>query len=99
MKFLKYYIEPFIKTFDFNGKSSLKEFWLFFLLNIIASIFIGIIRGLTDYQALREIYLTLTLIPFIALGFRRLNDAGITKWLFLLPFINLILACFPGKKS
>src|SRR5690554_7956675 len=98
MKFLKYYIEPFIKTFDFNGKSSLKEFWLFFLLNIIASIFIGIIRGLTDYQALREIYLTLTLIPFIALGFRRLNDAGITNCFFLFRFIILFLPFFHERK-
>ncbi|SDX52635.1 DUF805 domain-containing protein [Aequorivita viscosa] len=99
MKLLNYYIKPFKYIFDFNGKSSLKEFWLFFLINIIVSIFIGIIRGLTGYHTLREIFLIITLLPFIALGFRRLNDAGITKWLFLIPFVNLVLACFPKKKE
>lgn len=96
---MNYYFEPFKKIFDFNGKSSLKEFWMYFLLNIVASILIGVIRGFTDYHILREIFLIVTLLPFIALGFRRLNDAGINRWLFLLPFINIILACFPKNEA
>jgi uncharacterized membrane protein YhaH (DUF805 family) len=38
------------------------------------------------------------MIPFITLGFRRLNDAKFSKWLFLIPVVNLILAAFPSKE-
>jgi uncharacterized membrane protein YhaH (DUF805 family) len=38
------------------------------------------------------------IIPYMAIGFRRLNDAGINKFLFLIPFVGLILAVYPSKK-
>jgi len=36
-------------------------------------------------------------VPFISLGFRRMNDANLSKWLSLIPLVNLILAGFPSK--
>ena len=96
---MKYYIKPFKKMLDFTGKSTNKEFWLFFLFHVIISGIIGFLRGLTGIEYLNEIYFICTLLPFIALGFRRLNDAGYNKWLFLIPFLNIVLACLPKKES
>jgi uncharacterized membrane protein YhaH (DUF805 family) len=34
-------------------------------------------------------------LPLITLGFRRLNDAGYNKWLFLIPIAGVLLATTP----
>jgi uncharacterized membrane protein YhaH (DUF805 family) len=72
---MKYIITPFIKRFDFKGKATIKEFWLFFIAQTILFICLGFIGGLTGYQLLGKIFLLISLIPFLALGFRRLNYA------------------------
>lgn len=95
---MNYYLKPFKKTFDFNGKSTNKEFWIFFLINLILSMLLGFFRGPLNIPAyVGDIFRGIILLPNIALGFRRLNDAGINKWLFLIPIVNFILAGFPSK--
>ena len=94
---MKYLIDPFKKMLDFNGKSSLKEFWIFYIIFIILSIISGIISGITKLEEIKTIFSLIMLLPFLSLGFRRLNDAGYNKWLFLIPFVNLILASFNKK--
>ncbi len=94
---MNYYIEPFKNIFNFSGKSSRKEFWYFFLINILISILIGVIKSIIGVYNLGYYYELLILIPFISLGFRRLKDAGISSWLFIFPVLNLVLATFPSK--
>ena len=95
---MKYFINAIKKWNDFTGKTDLKSFWLFFLFFSLSAIPIGVIRYITGFENLYSVYSTIMLIPFAAIGFRRLNDAGINKYLFLIPFVNLILAAFPGKE-
>ena len=33
-------------------------------------------------------------LPFIALGFRRVQDTGKSGWLFLIPIVNFVIAGF-----
>ena len=65
----------------FKGRASRKEYWICFLIHIyfviITSIFIPI----------WIIYLIVTLIPTLALGFRRMHDIGKSGWLLLLQII------------
>ena len=96
---MKYFIEAIIKWNDFSGKSNLKSFWIFFLLFTLISLPIGFIESWSDFEYINWVYLTLMLLPYNAFGFRRLNDAGINKFLFLIPFVGLILATFPSKES
>ena len=96
---MKYFIEAIKKWSDFSGKTDLKSFWMFFLIFSLSGIFVGFLKSAIDFKYLSTIYLTIMLIPYLAIGFRRLNDAGLNKWLFLIPFVNLILACFPEKKN
>jgi len=100
MNIINYYLLGFKRMFDFKGKSSLKEFWSFFIINIILFSILGFIRnplGLPKYFI--EILKLLILIPSLSIGFRRLNDAGINRWLFLLPIVNIILAGLPSKNN
>ena len=94
---MKYFIEALKRWNDFSGKTDLKSFWVFFLIFTVLAFPIGFIRSLIGFEYLFTIYSTIMLIPFAAAGFRRLNDAGINKFLFLIPFVNLILAAFPTK--
>jgi len=94
---MKYYFKPFKEVLNITGKASIKEFWFFLLINIIISFFIGLIKGALGFEHIGTIYNLIVVIPFITLGFRRLNDVEISKWLFLIPFVNLILAGLPPK--
>lgn len=94
---MKYLTDPFVKMFDFNGKSSVKEFWIFVLFQYIIMFILGIVGAMIDFRFLGKLYIIISLIPFIALGFRRLKDAGFNQWLFLIPIANIILASIPKK--
>jgi len=96
---MKYFIKAIRKWNDFSGRTDLKSFWIFFLIFTLSAIPVSIIKSLTGIQYLFSIYSTIMLVPYVAIGFRRLNDAGINKWLFLIPFVNLILATFPKKEN
>lgn len=95
---MNYFITPFKKMFDFTGKSTVKEFWLFFLIDTLVAGVFGFISGIFDIGYIGDAYLILSGLPFIALGFRRLNDAGYNKWLFLIPIANLILVSLDSKE-
>lgn len=95
---MKYFITPFKKMFDVTGKSTVKEFWLFFLIDTLVAGVFGFISGIFGIGYIGDAYLIVSCLPFIALGFRRLNDAGYNKWLFLIPIANLILVSLDSKE-
>lgn len=94
---MKYFINAITRWNDFSGKTDIKSFWIFFLIFSLMGFPIGFIRSLIDFEYLFTIYIVIMIIPYMAIGFRRLNDAGINKFLFLIPFVGLILAVFPSK--
>jgi len=96
---MKNFIEALKKWKNFSGKTDRKSFWLFFLILNLFIIPVGIIEHLINIENLNEIYFLLVIVPYFTIGFRRLNDAGFNRWLFLIPFVGLILATFPSKKQ
>lgn len=82
----------FTKYADFNGKASRPEFWWF-------ALFVTLAESALVYlsQELSSIFLIATLLPFLAVGTRRLRDVGKSGWwqLFLLvPIGGLIILGF-----
>lgn len=99
-KKMNYYTLAFKKMFDFKGRATINEFWYFFLTNILLFMVLGFLRRPLDLPlVLGDILRVVLIIPTLALGFRRLNDAGFNRWLFLIPMINLLLAGFPSKEN
>ena len=96
---MKYFVKAIKKWNDFSGRTDVKSFWIFFLIFSLTGIPVGFLRSAFDIPHLNTVYFTIMLIPFAAAGFRRLNDAGIQRWLFLIPFVNLILATLPSKSK
>mgnify|MGYP003975969525 FL=1 len=69
LKIMKYYFLAYKKMFDFNGKSSKKEFWNFFIIDMLIFILIGFFEGFTSYTLLADnllfIYIAISIIPLV----------------------------------
>ncbi|MDR2352320.1 MAG: DUF805 domain-containing protein [Deltaproteobacteria bacterium] len=100
-------------AFNFNGRASRKEFWIFILINVILflalSFLIGFVAGLTgavDEYNIDKLNLPITILQCIigicSLGImvRRIHDFGKSGWFILLtiiPFVGLIFGLIPSE--
>ena len=79
----------FKKYSDFQGSASRSEFWWFFLFIILVASVLVLIN-----EILGEIFFILTLLPFLAVGSRRLRDVGKSAWellYLLIPIAGLVI--------
>ena len=93
------------KYFCFEGRAGRKEFWMFFLANIIINAILGCIPGKPG-MIVQVIYSLAILLPYLGLFARRLHDIGRSGWmqlLALIPFVGviivLILCALEGQKE
>ena len=84
--FVNNYVSVLKKYVEFNGRASRSEFWWFVLANFLVSILVGIIAGIL-HLPLSILYFLAVLLPSIAVGTRRLRDAGFNPWLMVLGLI------------
>ena len=94
---MNWYLMAWKKYFQFSERSRRKEYWFFFLFNILIAIALGVVDSLTGTFApetgaglLGSIYGLAILIPSIALGVRRLHDTDRRGWWLLIGLVPLI---------
>ena len=93
---MKWYIEVMRKYAVFSGRAQRQEYWMFVLFNVIIVLFLGIIDEMADSDfessrsTLTTLYVLATLIPFLAVGVRRLHDTGRSGWWLLISLIPII---------
>lgn len=87
------------KYADFSGTATRKEYWTFYLFFIIAMFFSGFIGGLLGIDAISTIAFIVLFIPLTACGARRNHDVGKSGWFMFVPFYNLALLLTPSKPS
>ena len=88
---MEWYLKVLKQFADFNTRARRKEFWMFILFNLIASVVLGIIDGVVfGSQILGGLYSLAIIVPSIAVGVRRLHDIGKSGWMYLIVFIPLI---------
>ena len=85
------------KYAQFTGRARRKEYWYFVLFNLLASIALGVIDGITGTYSddaglglLGGIYALAGFIPSIAVAMRRLHDTGRSGWWLLLALIPIL---------
>lgn len=98
---MNYYANGFKKMTDFKGRSSRKDFWIFYLINMVI-IFLLLTLTIGATFTVREsrdvivaqiilvvfmVYVIVTVLPIIAMTIRRLHDAGFSGWWLLIYFI------------
>lgn len=97
---MKYYFLAFKNIFNFKDEATIKEFWYYFLINIVVTVIVNqVCKKFELNEYVFSVYRVITVFALISLGFRRLKDAGLSGWLFLIPLVNLILAGLPRKRS
>ena len=88
---MNWYLEVLKKYAEFSGRARRKEYWFFFLFNLIIGFGIGIIEAILHIGAiLGAIYGLAMLIPGIAVTVRRLHDTGRSGWWILISLIPVI---------
>lgn len=108
---MEWYLKVLKQYGDFKGRARRKEYWMFFLYNMLfsmAALMLDNAFGL-NYEGVEygPIYIGYgfgMIIPQIAVGVRRLHDLGKSGWWFLIiliPFIGgiwlLILLATKGQ--
>ncbi|WP_328914028.1 MULTISPECIES: DUF805 domain-containing protein [unclassified Streptomyces] len=87
---MQWYIDVLKKYAVFSGRARRKEYWMFFLFNIIAVVVLAIVGAVADTMIPYFIYVVAVIVPSLAVTMRRLHDTGKSGWFILLGFIPLV---------
>ncbi len=93
---MNWYIKVLKNYVTFDGRARRKEYWLFFLINLIISIILSVVdssiagSGASNIGILSTIYSLAVFLPGVAVSIRRLHDTGRTGWWLLIALIPLI---------
>jgi len=94
---MDWYLKVLKQYADFNGRARRKEYWMFFLFNMIFAALASLIdfsAGTANFVSgsglFQNIYSLVVLVPGLAVAVRRLHDVGKSGWMLLLAFIPLI---------
>ncbi|MDD5437574.1 MAG: DUF805 domain-containing protein [Patescibacteria group bacterium] len=88
------YISVLKKYVVFSGRAGRREYWMFFLFNLIAIIILAIIDRLVwgdkNMSVLGSLYSLAVLLPSLGVAFRRLHDTNRSGWWILISLIPII---------
>jgi uncharacterized membrane protein YhaH (DUF805 family) len=96
---MDWYLKVLKQYADFKGRAQRKEYWMFFLFNILAAFVLGFVSGFLGAilhvgagfsSAINLLYVLGTLIPSIAVGIRRMHDLGRSGWWIICPIVNIV---------
>lgn len=98
---MQWYIKVLKQYADFSGRARRKEYWMFFLINLLISFAIGFVSGFItginpeSTMASATIILPIAyslavFIPSIAVGVRRLHDTNRSGWWLLISLVPVI---------
>ncbi|GGX12550.1 DUF805 domain-containing protein [Aquimarina muelleri] len=99
---MDWYLKTLKNYTGFSGRARRKEYWMFFLFNMIIMYGLIILGGILDIGLLATLgglYALVVLIPSIAVAVRRMHDVDKDWWYMLIPFYNIILAFTEGTKG
>lgn len=99
---MKSFILAMKNYFNFKGTTTRSEFWFFVLQYTIIQFIIALIYIITKYYFLYFILALFNfalMIPYLAIRFRRLHDAGFSAWCIFIPIFNIILYCYPSAEE
>ena len=88
---MSWYLDVLKKYAVFSGRARRKEYWMFFLINLIITLVLSFIEGLAGGPGVvGGLYSLAVLLPAIAVGVRRLHDTNRSGWWMLIGLIPII---------
>lgn len=104
----KYFIDGIKNYINFNGVSNRQQFWYYQLSCIVIGVVLGVIASVigTDGKTISDVYTLFLFLPSLAIGTRRLRDAGLSPWwmfFVLVPIVGaialVVLWCKPSNNT
>ena len=102
---MSWYLAVLKKYAVFSGRARRKEYWMFFLFNLIIAFALGFVVGILgavlhiDLSSVSLIYSLAILIPSIAVGVRRMHDTNRSGWWLIVPIANLVFLLLNGHPN
>lgn len=89
---MSYYITVLSKNYaNFKGRARRKEYWMFYLMNTIVAVILGVVTlAIPQVSLIGGIYSLAILLPSFAVSVRRLHDIDKSGWWMLISFIPII---------
>ncbi len=96
---MEWYLAVIRNYAGFSGRAQRKEYWMFFLFNLVISWVLGFLDGMMGLTwgegvgamgMTSGLYSLFILIPSLAVGVRRLHDIGRSGWSMLIALIPLV---------
>jgi uncharacterized membrane protein YhaH (DUF805 family) len=102
MTFTKAVKRGFENTLNFSGRARRPDYWWFFLFVFAGAFVLSLVQmalGMAGNLLVR-VFQLVTFVPFLAVGWRRLQDTGRPGWYLLVPVaIVVISAIMVGSLS
>lgn len=99
---MNWYLKVMGQYVDFSKRARRKEYWMFFLFNMIFAYGLQILALASEVPALllmAIIYTVVVLVPSLAVGVRRMHDVGKSGWYLLIPIYSFVLAVTAGENG
>lgn len=93
-EFINIYLDYWRNMLRFEGRDSRKKFWVTFLVVLVIGSIIGIICHFLGAfgNFISWIYGVLSIIPSLAMLWRRMHDTGREGWWGIIPLLNILFA-------
>ena len=102
---MKWYLQVLSKYAVFEGRARRKEYWSFFLWNVLIVFVLALVEAATstaparDQGALVTVYQLAMLIPSFAVAVRRMHDTNHSGWWSLVPIVSFVYALTAGDRG
>ena len=105
--FFNEYIEMWKNYANFSGRTSVRGYWMAFLVNFLVGTVLGaIVSAVPALSVITSLYALATMIPGLAIAIRRLRDAGKAwTWIFInfVPLVGwiiwIVMLCKPSADA
>ncbi|HEY8068098.1 MAG TPA: DUF805 domain-containing protein [Burkholderiales bacterium] len=90
---MEWYLAALKKYATFSGRARRSEYWYFVLFNTLIFIALAVVDMVvirSKFDALGTIFNLATLLPSLAVFFRRLHDTGRSGWWWLIGLIPIL---------
>ena len=93
---MEHFINGFKKAFDFQGRASRTQYWMFFLVYFIITVILEMVwmKGGSTLGPIggfiHAIWFLVLFIPSLSYAVRRLHDTGRSGWWILISFVPFI---------
>ncbi len=88
---MNWYLDVLKKYATFGGRARRKEYWMFFLFNLIIAVVLAVVDAVMGSAGvIGLLYSLAVLLPGLAVTVRRLHDTGRSGWWVLIAFLPII---------